>query len=358
MDINKSLIRKILVLRYRSIGDIILSSPALEALRLTFPSARIDMVIDDVFEDLCQGHPNIDYLILHKRDTSGMTWFQKAAMGFKFIAKIRKQKYDLVIDLHGGPRSAPLAWLSGARYRVGYRLRLRSKLFYNIPIPPDVSPASHTSDVLLNAVRAIGGVIPEVKKLYLGYRPEDMEFVTGFLRKFDISEKDRLVMVHPGARVDIKRLPAEKMGHLARWMTEELGVKVVYAGSNADIAEIAGIVSYSGRRGLIATNLKLGHLAALIASCDLLVGNDSGPMHMASALGVPTVSFFGPSDPALWGPLAPNAKVIRNAPLMECQPCDQKNCSHVGAHCMTKIKLGEAKRAIMNILTHRSAQRV
>ena len=357
MDIQKNLIKKILVLRYRSIGDIILSSPALEALRLSFPSSRIDMVIDDVFEDICYGHPNIDYLILHKRDTSGMTWFQKMVMGFKFIAKIRKQKYDLVIDLHGGPRSAPLAWLSGARYRVGYRLRLRSKLFYNISIP-GADPSMHTSDVLLNAVKTVGCVMPEEKKLFLGYRPEDKEFVTGFLRKFGVSGKDRLVMMHPGARVDIKRLPAEKMGQLARWMADELGVKVVYAGNNADIAEIASIVSYSGKRGLIATNLKLGHLSALIASCDLFVGNDSGPMHMATALGVPVVAFFGPSDPAIWGPAGDHSKVIRNAPLMDCQPCDQKNCPSIGVHCMTKIKLAEAKRAIMNILTHRSAQRV
>lgn len=357
MDIQKSLVKKILVLRYRSIGDIILSSPALEALRLTFPSSRIDMVIDDVFEDICHGHPNIDYLILHKRDTSGMSWFQKMVMGFKFFAKIRKQKYDMVIDLHGGPRSAPLAWLSGARYRVGYPLRLRSRLFYNIYIVGG-DPASHTSDVLLNAVKTVGCVMPEEKKLFLGYRPEDKEFVTGFLRKFGVSEKDRLVMMHPGARVDVKRLPAEKMGQLARWMADELGVKVVYTGNNADIAEIAGIVSYSGKRGLIATNLKLGHLSALIASCDLFIGNDSGPMHMAAALGVPVVAFFGPSDPAIWGPVADQAKVIRNAPLMECQPCDQKSCPHAGAHCMTKIKLAEAKRAIINTLTHRSAQRV
>ncbi len=357
MDIQKNLIKKILVLRYRSIGDIILSAPALEALRLTFPTARIDMVIDDVFEDICYGHPNIDYLILHKRDTTGMTWFQKMVMGFKFVAKIRKQKYDMVIDLHGGPRSAPLAWLSGARYRVGYRLRLRSKLFYNVFIEAS-NPGANTSDVLLDAVKTVGCVMPEEKRLFLGYRPEDKEFVTGFLRKFGVSEKDRLVMMHPGARVDIKRLPAEKMGQLARWMVDELGVKVVYAGNNADIAEIASIVSYSGKRGLIATNLKLGHLSALIASCDLFVGNDSGPMHMAAALGVPVVAFFGPSDPVTWGPVTGQAKVVRNAPLMECQPCDQKNCPHIGVHCMTRIKLAEAKRAIINTLTHRSAQRV
>ncbi len=357
MEINKSLVRKILVLRYRSIGDIVLSTPVLEALKLTFPKARIDMVVDDVFEDVCYGNPYIDYLILHKRDTSGMSRFHRTMTELKFIAKIRKQKYDMVIDLHCGPRSAKLAWLSGARYRVGHRIRMRSKLFYNIPITTG-TVHMHTADVLLQAITAIGGVQPPEKKLFLSYRPEEKEFVTDFLRKFDVSEKDTLVMVHPGARVDIKRLPAEKMGQLVRWMSDELGVKVVFAGSNADIAEIANIVSYSGKRGLIATNLKLGHLAALIDSCGLFIGNDSGPMHMAAALGVPIVAFFGPSDPAIWSPLSPHAKVMRNAPLMECQPCDQKNCPHTGMHCMTKIKLGEAKRAIINILTHRSAQRV
>lgn len=356
MELNKKNIKKILVLRYRSIGDILLSGPTLEALRLTFPDARIDMVVDDVFEDVCFEHPYINYVLLHKRDASGMGRWQKLAYEAKFISKIRKQNYDLVIDLHSGPRSSLLAFLSGARHRLGHRLRWRHRLFYNIPIPPG-KPNIHTVDVLLGAISPLQPVMPEEKTLRLNYSKEDGAFVKRFLEKHGVSEKDTLVMVHPGARVDIKRFPAEKMGKLVQWMTDELGVKVIYAGNNADIAEIAGIVSYSSRRGLIATGLKLGHLAALIRSCDLFVGNDSGPMHMAAALGVPIAAFFGPSDPAIWGPVSAQARVLRNAPLMDCQPCDQKNCAFVGRHCTTKIKLTDAKRAVANLLTHGATRR-
>ena len=357
MTVDAKRIKKILVLKYRSIGDIILAGPALEALRLTYPKARIDLVVDDVFEDICHAHPNVDYLILNKRHRGKMGKLDYLMLDLRFLSKIRKQKYDLVVDLHCGPRSALVAFLSGARYRMGDRLRLRNKIAYNIsaPIP---AKGAHTVDVLLNSLFPLNPIFPDAPSLSLNYHDAEGLFVRDFLGKHGVTEKDTVVMVHPGARVDIKRLPAEKMGSIVRWLIDELGVKVIYAGNNNDIAPIAEIVSYSGRRGLIATNLPLGRLAALIGACDLFLGNDSGPMHMAAALGVPVVAFFGPSDPDIWGPVSDTARVVRNLPLMECQPCDQKNCPHKGAHCMTKIKLNDIKRAVTSVLSPRTARRV
>ena len=356
MTVNKARVKKILVLKYRSIGDILLSGPALESLSLTFPNARIDMVVDDVFADICHGHPHINYLILNRRNRGSLTKWEYLMSELRFFAKIRKQKYDLVVDLHSGPRSSLLAFISGARYRLGNRMRLRNKIAYNISAPP--GQGMHTADMLLNTLFPLNPVRPENRALSLNYKDSEGLFVREFLAKHGVTEKDTVVMVHPGARVDVKRLPAEKMGSVVRWLIDDLGVKVVYAGNNNDIAAIAEIVSYSGKRGLIATNLPLGRLAALIGACDLFLGNDSGPAHMAAALGLPVVAFFGPSDPAIWGPIGDRVRVVRNAPLMDCQPCDQKRCPHTGTHCMTKIKLNDIKRAVTGILTQHSAHRI
>jgi len=358
MFVDKGSIRKILVLRYRSIGDIILSGPALEALRLTFPAARIDMVVDDVFADLCRGNPFINGLILHQREWGKTSKWARFKANLGFMWKIRKQKYDLVVDLHSGPRSAALTMFSGARYRLGYQFRLRNKLAYNIPAPLG-GMGVHTVDVLLQTLSPLGVKIPDERRLFLQCGEAEREYIRDFLSTYGISaENDFVVLMHPGARMEEKRLPAEKMGAIARWLIDELGAKVVYAGNNNDLGQISEIVKFSGRRGLIATNLPLGRLAALIEASNLFLGNDSGPTHMASALGVPIVAFFGPSDPSVWGPLGENARVVVNSPLLECQPCDQKKCGISGDHCMTKIRINDVKRAITGLVSPRAARRV
>jgi len=349
MKADSSTIKKILVLRYRSIGDIILSFPAVERLKAAYPEASIDMVIDDVFADVCYGHPHIDNVLLHRRKRGEMSRFAYFMDYLKFISGLRKRKYDLVVDFHCGPRSALTAFLTGARYRLGNLMRARNKLFYNMYPEPGTND-THTVDVMLRTLEPLGLKAQKKKKsLYLGYNSDDEMYVRNFLEKFDVSDKDRVVMVHPGARVDIKRLPAQKMGEAVRWMTDELGVKVLYAGNDNDLPAIAEIVSYSEKPGLMATNLTLGQLAALIKSCDMFIGNDSGPMHMAAALDVPIVAFFGPSDPKVWSPWGARGKIVRCTP-MPCMPCDQKNCPYLGNHCMTRIKLQDIKRAVTSTL--------
>lgn len=349
MKVEHSSIKKILVLRYRSIGDIILSFPTIEALKETYPKARIDMLIDDRLADICYAHPHVNYVLLHKTVRGNSGSWSHFMQSLKFIYKIRKQKYDMVVDLHSGHRSSILTLLSGARRRVGSLMRKRHKLFYNIYAEPGVNRKMHTVNVMLKAISPLRPKRLAKKSLFLHYREEDGLYVKKFLEKYDVTEKDTVVMVHPGARLDIKRLPAQGMGKIVNWMTTELGVKVIYAGKDSDLPAIADIVSYSGKPGLMATNLTLGRLAALIKSCNLFIGNDSGPMHMAAALDVPIVAFFGPSDPAVWSPWGARGKIVRCTP-MECMPCDQKGCPHVGNHCMTRINERDIKRAIISTL--------
>lgn len=348
MKVDRLSVKKILVLRYRSIGDIILSFPTTKALKETFPKARIDMLIDDCFADICYAHPYIDCVLLHKRKRGKMGRWEYFKYELKFINKIRKQKYDMVVDLHCGPRSALLTRFSMARYRVGSLLRKRHKYFYNLYSEPG-SNKTHSVDVMLKTISPLRPKRVGKKSLFLRYRDEDGLYVKNFLEKYDVNGKNKVVMIHPGARLDFKRLPAQKMGEVVNWMTSELGVKVIYAGKDSDLPAIAAIVAHSGKPALMATNLTLGQHAALIKACDLFIGNDSGPMHMAAALDVPIVAFFGPSEPAVWSPWGARGKIVRCTP-MPCMPCDQKGCPYVGDHCMTRISVKDIKSAILGTL--------
>jgi heptosyltransferase-3 len=348
MQIDKKSIRKILVLRYRSIGDILLSFPALESLRLAFPQAQIDMVIDDKFRDICYAHPHINRLILYRRGGNSL-WDE-----MKFIWKIRRGQYDAVVDLHCGPRSAVLTRLSGARYRIGSWATKRSKMAYNVPpVPWKGEGPPHSVEAMLNIIEPLKLSILHRKSLFLAYSEEDKNYIRNFLADFDVNRKP--IMVHPGGRVDVKKLPVEKMGQIVRWLSEEFGARVILAGADCDLPDISAIASASRRKCLIATNLKLGRLAALIDSCGLFIGNDSGPMHMAAALGVPAVAFFGPSDPRKWGPWQAKGTTVL-PPKMACMPCgDDEKCGYAPTHCMTRIEMSEIKSAIRNMLAKSAA---
>jgi ADP-heptose:LPS heptosyltransferase len=149
-------------------------------------------------------------------------------------------------------------------------------------------------------------------------------------------------------------LPPRVLGEVVDYIVSEFGIKIMLVGMDTEIQAISEIAQTSGRKCGVATNLSIGQLAALMDRSEMFIGNDSGPMHIASALGKPVVAFFGPSDPKIWAPWNNKGKVI-NAPVMDCMPCDQKGCHLVPDHCMSKIKVGKIKRAVGSILKSSAA---
>lgn len=353
MLIDKKNIKKILVLRYRSIGDIVLSYPTLESLRKTYPDARIDLVIDDVFREVCYGWTIIDHLILNVRKWEGKGKLSKLWSELKFIWGIVSQRYDLVVDLHCGPRSTVLTFISLAKYRIGNKLRLRNRLLYNI-FPASSDGGVHTVEGILSHISPLDPVISKNKKLFFSYCDDDKNYIKSLLSRMGFDERERFVVIHPGARVDFKMLPPRVLGETVDYIVSKFGIKIMLVGMDTELPVISEIAQTSGRKCGVATNLSIGQLAALIDRSELFLGNDSGPMHIASALGKPLIAFFGPSDPNIWGPWKSKGKVI-SAPPMDCMPCDQKGCSFVPDHCMSKIKVGDIKLVIDPILKSSTA---
>jgi lipopolysaccharide heptosyltransferase II len=343
MKINFASIRKILVLRYRSIGDILLANPALKGLRDKFHNAKIHVLIDDVFEDILAGNKNVDRLILNPRKPAGARWIGDIEM----VKKLRAEKYDIAVDLHSGPRSAMFALLSGAGLRAGHAFRLRNKLSYNVPVA-HATADEHTWKVQFRVVAALGAKWPARPEFFLHVGDEAALSLKDKLARAGFTFDRPFVVLHPGARVMVKRWPAERMGELARWLVDEKKVAVFLAGSPADGPEIRKIRNASGYALPFFTELRLGELVALINQSALVVCNDSGPMHIAGVLNIPTVALFGPSDPQVWAPVGDRNITLACAP-MECMPCDQKHCPYEGNHCMTRISVDEVKREVERI---------
>lgn len=340
MKLPTGSIRKILVLRYRSIGDILLANPALHGLRKTFPNAKIDIIVDDLFEEILRENPNVDRVIINPRKPAGPKW--KADL--EMLKKLRAEGYDVAVDLHSGPRSAAFAFLSGAKWRAGHAFRLRNRLSYNVPVTTATAD-EHTWKVQFRVVAELGVNWPTMPEYFLSVSDEMEKSVNERLEKSGFSFDHPLVLLHPGARVMVKRWPAERMGELARWLVDEKGSAVFLAGSPADEEEIRKIRKASGYALPYFTDLNIGELVALINRSAMIVCNDSGPMHIAGVLNIPTVALFGPSDPHVWAPVGEKKAVLACAP-MECMPCDQKHCPYEGNHCMTRISVDEVKREV------------
>ncbi|MDH5511115.1 MAG: lipopolysaccharide heptosyltransferase II [Nitrospinota bacterium] len=340
MNFDPASIRKILVLRLRSIGDILLSNPSLAALKRTFPRAVIHFVVDDVFEDLLYNNKNVDMVITNPRDKSSRGLMTDIA----FIRRLRQENYDLAVDLQAGPRGAFAALLSGARHRIGHHFQFRNWLCYNMkaetPYPDD-----HSWRVQFKVVTPLGAQWPEEPEYFLDFPESATQSITNKLEKEGLMFDRPLVLLHPGARTPVKRWPAESMGALARWLVDEMEMAVILAGSASDDEEIKTIRRASGYALPAYTDLTLWQLAALIKMSAMIVCNDSGPMHMAGVLDTPVVAIFGPSDPVLWGPVGQRKSVVTCEP-MECQPCDQNNCIYEGDHCTSRIELPEVQRAV------------
>jgi lipopolysaccharide heptosyltransferase I len=322
---------KILVIKPSSLGDIIHSLPFLKALKDNFRDAHIEWVISKNFKDILEGNPLINKLIVFDKDS----WKKpgnllKTIKEMKALVKTLKlEHYDLVVDLQGLLRSGLITFFASSPLKVGFKqAREGSRFFYNRKIP--VNSDLHAVDKCLKIAKAIR---KEQSTEHRAQNTEKIEFPLYIYKEAKenvrkllggLKEKEYVVIV-PSARWETKRWPA---GNFSR-LISKLPVQCVIAGSSAD-KNVAQKVIDSSESSIInlcgRTNLK--ELIALIAGAKVVVSNDSGPMHIGAALGVPVIALFGPTDPVKTGPYGwqgnKNLKVIRTP--IPCSPCFKRKC--------------------------------
>ena len=273
---------RVAVIRLRSLGDCVLTTPALDILKRARPDLRIAVVVEDRFRAVFEGNPDIETLL-------GPSW-----------RELRAWSPEFCLNLHGGSASARLTALSGARTRAGFA-HFRWPWLYHVRIPRvqqilGDERAFHSAEHVASAMFYLGAPRVEIPraKLFAGR--------TGLLA----CPSAPYAVIHPVASQPDKTWHATGFLHAARFLRESLDLDPVFiAGPGEDLA------AFREYRTVIGA--PLGEIKSLLSGASLFLGNDSGPAHMAAALGLPVVAIFGASDPAIWHPWRTASVVVQNA---------------------------------------------
>ena len=332
-------VRRILIVKPSSLGDIIHSLPVLWALRKTYPDAYIGWVVKDVWQDLLADNPLIDHLIILKKGLGGI---------ISAIRETRSLKFDTAIDLQGLFRSGIITFFSGAKTRTGFsNARELAPIFYNNKV---IVPQGHMHAVDRYMMTVSN---PPLLNFPLYIAIEDAEWAKEFLMENNLYNKRPLIAINPSARWVKKRWPAASFSALINQLINELKAGIIIVGSKEDIPIAEEINSHVNERIAIATGkTSLKRLPALLANVNLLVTNDSGPMHIAAAIGTPVVALFGPTDHRLTGPYGSGHVVISKD--MDCKPCLRRPCKHGKPLCMEMIAVEDVANAVKKILARQS----
>ncbi len=312
----------ILVLRYRFIGDTILTVPFLRNLRRAFPGARIDLMVAPYSSDALRGIPYVDEMIVYDpptihADSRGRhrTFLSKA----RFVADLRARRYDKAYVLKRSFSSAAIAFLSGARERIGFDTEGRGFLLTRrVPYRHDRHEVLNFLDVL-RADRV--PVVDDHLEAWISR--EEAAAAGAFLAGKGVAEGDRIVAVHPFCANPARAWHEDGFVATANALQERFGVRILLLGGTRDremAARIAGRIRPAPVTAVGDTDLRQS--MALLSKCALLICNDSGIMHLSAALDLPLIALFGPQSPVKFGPWGKRCRVLyRRFP---CSPCRQK----------------------------------
>jgi lipopolysaccharide heptosyltransferase I len=308
----------VLIIKPSAVGDIVHALPVLPRLRRLWPDARISWMVTPACAGLVQNHPLIDDVILFQRNRLGRGWYNPFALLdlADLVHEIRRRHFDLVIDLQGLFRSASVALASGAPRRVGFaNAREGAPLFYTDLVHSSME-RDHAVERYLKVAAALGcddGII----EFPFAVDDEDRRFI-GEL----IPAGTRYAVLAPGTNWKTKRWPIERFAALVEPLRRRFGLESVTAGTNGD----RELTSRIPARFDLTGKTTLRQAVALLERADLVIANDTGPMHMAAALGRPLVTPYGPTGVRRTGPFGRFDSVVRLD--LPCSPCFSRTCSH------------------------------
>ncbi|MDH7559126.1 MAG: glycosyltransferase family 9 protein [bacterium] len=335
--------RSILVSRLRFLGDVVLTTPLLRALRRAFPQAGIAYLAESPYIEVLVNHPDVDTLLpLHRQSRSAQ---------LSTLRQLRRAHFDLTIDLFGNARSALLLWLTGARQRVGFDYRGR-RLLYTTVVRRDARPKS-AIEFHLETLRPLG-VAPAGLETHLATSPDEDAWAVNYLHEKGVGAHERLAVVHAGASWPAKRWFAERFGELARRMGTELGTRVLLTTGPGE-EELVARVAQVAPEAVVLEVLPIRRVMAVVKRCQVLVANDCGILHLGPALGTPTIGIFGPGEPEIWFPYSPAAGHYAVHQELDCSRCQRDFCEEL--RCMAAIQVDEVLAAVAHALQQGAARR-
>jgi 3-deoxy-D-manno-octulosonic-acid transferase/heptosyltransferase-1 len=310
----------------------------LEVLRKHFPEARLDWVVEEESSQIIDAHKGIDNLIISRRKSwqkrllKGREGFAALTEIIRFLKELRSNEYDLVIDLQGLFKSAILAGLSRGKRKIGPNWGREGSDLFLTERPFFVDADKHAVDKYLKVAEYLG-CEKDSWEGHIPIRESDKKSIDKVFHDRGIKDQS-LVAINPFAKWTTKLWEPERFAALAGRLQKELACHIVFTGSRQDRAEIDAIMERLEEKPVnLAGKTSLKELAYLYSKSQLLVTTDTGPMHIAAAMGCPVVALFGPTAPWRTGPYGEGHSVIRDE--IECSPCFSKKCEHVS--CMRNI---------------------
>ncbi|MHC4741323.1 MAG: lipopolysaccharide heptosyltransferase I [Planctomycetota bacterium] len=304
-------LQNIMIIKPSSLGDIVQALPALSALRKSFPDARINWLVRPELASLIENHPHLTQIIPFDRKFLGKAWFHPSAFRalLSLFSRLRRAGFDAVFDFQGLFRTASLARISGCRQRFGLAsARELSRIFYTHRVrKPEDSP--HVVDYYMNLVRAAGATSTDVE-FVLPTNAAAEKSAAEILATCNLTSKSYAVLVPGSAHAD-KCWPIDRFGELAEKLTADHKLSIVATGSPSEAPLVESLVRSADTPIInLAGRTSISELIALLRSATLVVSNDTGPGHIASALGTPIVMIFGRSNPARVAPYHKDNAVV------------------------------------------------
>ncbi len=326
--------------RLRYLGDIVLTTPVLSSLKRCYPDAEIHYLADARYAPVLEHNPHLTGVI-------GLEGGVRGAV--RAVNGLRRMRFTAAIDLFYNPRSAWLLYCAGIPVRIGGSRRWRRRFYTKTySVPPEVRSVVARHLYPLRILGCDGG--DEMPRIYL--TGEERAAGMGRLRKATgCGEFDRVVAVHPGGTWSSKRWPVDLFGRMIERLVERTGVKVLLVTGPGEEGIVREVAVHAGGGLSILPPLPLRALAGVLGACRCVVANDGGVLHMAVALGRPTVGIFGPTEPDIWFPYegrGPYFLVTRNE---KCAPCHRHECDDL--RCLRRIEPDEVVSRVSEAINGR-----
>lgn len=358
---------KILLLKFRNIGDVLLTTPLVKNLKNSYPNALIDFAVNKGTESMITMNPNLNKIITYDRnEISSLTTLKRLWREFKFVRSFKKENYDLVINLTDGDRGDIISWYSKAPIRVGYK---SNNSFFKKGITHEM-PAQgfrHSIELALDSLRLMNLPVTE-KKVEIFWSEED-EKVVGE----EITSIDAFIHIHPVSRWRFKCISDSIMAQIIDFIEMELGIRVVITASDDifEIQKVDQILNLTNANPFnLSGKLSLKETAFLNKKAKLFIGVDTSIMHISASNNIPVLAFFGPSGACHWGPwdnslMESGYTQVSGMQVMgkhkvfsesrSCQPCGQDGCNGTKvSDCLMALDIEKIKKDIKEIFLEQS----
>ena len=339
-------LKRILISRTDRLGDVLLSTPVIKALRDAFPHAFIAMIIHPAAKDVLEHNPYLDEVIIYDKDDLHKSW----RGSWRFSQNLKKKKFDLAIMLHPTNRAHLVAFFAGIRERLGYDRKLGFLLTRRIKHTKQLGQM-HEVEYNLDLLKHLG-ISPLEKKLFMPIRAESEMWLDALFRREGIKVNDKLLAIHPGASCPSKIWPNSRFAEAADKLAEKYGFKILVVAGPGDLKLANEVTKHMRHPALnLAGRTSVSQLASVLKRCQLFISNDSGPVHIATAVGTPVISIFGRAQkglsPKRWGPLGERDRVLHKD--VGCIECLAHNCVKEFA-CLKAITVDDVVRMAEEIL--------